>query len=86
VNLHALKTWPEQWEAVASGLKTFEIRYDDRGFAVGDYLRLAEWDPRTDRFTGRQTLRRVTFLMRGPAFGLHAGYVAMSIVGIEEET
>jgi hypothetical protein len=45
MQLHTLKTWPDQFTAVADGSKTFEVRYDDRGFAVGDLLRLAEWDP-----------------------------------------
>lgn len=42
---HELKTHPEPFEAVVQGLKTFEYRYDDRGFNVGDELLLREWDP-----------------------------------------
>lgn len=40
---HDLKTAPEHFEAVWSGAKTAELRKDDRGFSVGDVLRLREW-------------------------------------------
>lgn len=42
---HVLKTWPGPFAAVRDGLKTFEWRRDDRGYEVGDVLRLREWDP-----------------------------------------
>ena len=35
---HELKTDPDAFDAVAAGLKTHEIRRDDRGFRVGDKL------------------------------------------------
>jgi hypothetical protein len=82
MQLHTLKTWPDQFTAVADGSKTFEIRRDDRGFAVGDLLRLAEWDPDTSRVTDRMVLRRVTHLLRG--FGLEDGYVALGLTDVED--
>jgi len=39
---HVLKTDPEVFEALVSGRKTYELRRDDRGFAVGDRLTLRE--------------------------------------------
>jgi len=33
---HRLKTWPQYFEAVLKGTKRFDIRVDDRDFAVGD--------------------------------------------------
>lgn len=41
---HDLKILPEYFEAVTSGMKTFELRKDDRGFATGDHVVLWEWD------------------------------------------
>ena len=35
---HDLKILPEYFEAVTSGMKTFELRKDDRGFATGDHV------------------------------------------------
>lgn len=42
---HDLKVHPQYFAALANGSKPFEARKDDRGYAVGDTLRLHEWDP-----------------------------------------
>lgn len=42
---HELKTWPEFYRAVQDNKKTFELRYDDRRYAVGDELLLREFQP-----------------------------------------
>jgi hypothetical protein len=42
---YTLKIHPEYFEAVQNGSKTFELREEyDKTFAVGDILRLREWD------------------------------------------
>jgi len=61
---HELKTWPEFFNAVERGDKTFEIRRDDRGFHVGDVLVLREWNPTTGRY-GRSLCRVVTYIIAG---------------------
>jgi hypothetical protein len=85
---HVLKTWPEPFQAVLDGRKRYEIRRDDRGFAVGDVLTLVEWDPtRRERpyeykargETGRDVHVRVTYLTPGGAWGLPAELCVMSI-------
>lgn len=35
---HALKTWPQYWDDITKGLKTFELTKDDRPYKVGDGL------------------------------------------------
>lgn len=44
---HELKIWPQFFEPVVGGQKTFEIRKNDRGFQNGDVVILREWDPTT---------------------------------------
>jgi ASC-1-like (ASCH) protein len=80
--IHELKTHPEPFQAVLDGTKRFEFRVDDRmpRFKEGDTLRLREWAPmREHRWTGRQVQVRVTYLLRGPEYGIPFGYVCMSI-------
>lgn len=66
--IHKLKIWPEYFEAVRSGLKTFEIRKNDRGFGIGDTLLLREYNPNTEEFTGRSIGRIITYIIEGPPF------------------
>lgn len=79
---HELKIWPEYFRPVIERRKTFEIRYNDRDFSVGDVLHLREWDPETREYTGAHATARVTYIMRSPhgfaGFEL-GGRVIMSI-------
>jgi hypothetical protein len=81
--IHDLKCWPEYFTAIADGPKRFELRENDRGFQVGDLLRLREWDPICDgdrRYTGREITVRVLYVFDGKGVpGLVDGYVIMSI-------
>jgi hypothetical protein len=84
---HELKTDPEVFDAVADGRKTFEIRKDDRNFQVGDTLLLR----RTHHtglamqnglpliYTGETEQRKITHILRGPIYGLTAGWVILSL-------
>jgi ASC-1-like (ASCH) protein len=73
---HNLKTWPEYFQAVVDGKKTFEIRKNDRGFQVGDELLLQEYDPKEEAYTGRQAIAVVRYMTD---FGQQDGYVVMAI-------
>lgn len=76
---HELKIWPEYFSAVQDGSKTFEIRNNDRGFAIGDTLVLKEWDPEKGELTGRELERKVSFLLPGGNFGVEVGYCVMAL-------
>jgi len=80
---HELKSWPEQFDAVWVGFKTDEIRFDDRGYDIGDLLVLRKWCPALKAFVGepcgvqRRIEARVMHVTR--SFGLKDGHVALSL-------
>lgn len=76
---HKLKIWPEYFEEIRAGRKTFEIRRNDRDYRIGDVLELHEWSPETGQFTLSAMAAKVTYLIEGPAFGIGEGWVVMSI-------
>lgn len=79
---HELKVWPPYFAVLLNGSKTFELRKNDRRFAVGDVLRLREYDPVPNTYTGRQVERRVTYVLAGleaAVFGLQPGFVILAL-------
>jgi hypothetical protein len=97
---HELKCWPEPFAAVLSGAKRAEVRKADRPYAVGDVLRLREWDNELAAdaladgctpeeaaefaYTGRECRRRITHILQGGQFGIEAGYVVLSLEEVHE--
>ena len=89
MTIHELKTDPEVFTLVACGIKTFEIRKDDRGFEYDDILHLRQTrftgaemagvDGQPIEYTGRQCFVKVANVMRGPVYGLKEGWVIMSL-------
>ncbi|WP_313624132.1 DUF3850 domain-containing protein [Achromobacter sp.] len=81
---HLLKTDPKVFQAVLSGAKTFEIRLNDRGYAVGDVLGLRETrftgaEMRAGAplvYTGRECQRFVSHVLTG--YGLADGWCCLS--------
>lgn len=62
VKEHRLKTWHRYFDAVKDGSKTFELRLDDRGFAVGDTLRLLRYNPERKTFSGEYVVQ-ITYIL-----------------------
>ena len=56
------KVWPEYFEAIQDGRKTFELRLNDFEINEGDILVLKEWDPETKSYTGRELEKTVTYV------------------------
>lgn len=84
---HTLKCDPAPFDAVAAGIKTHEIRFDDRAFAVGDVLTLRRTKESADtmrysstqyplEYTGDVLTRVVSHVQRG--YGLAHGWVILS--------
>jgi len=63
-NVIEKKIWPEYFNKVASGEKTFEFRLADFDIEKGDTLVLKEWDPNTKEYIGRSVEKQVTMVLR----------------------
>lgn len=74
--VHELKIAPNYFEKVFSKEKSFEVRYDDRNFQVGDILKLMEYVDGS--YTGRFVYTKVTYILR-EFEGLQPNFVVFSI-------
>lgn len=89
VSVHFLKTDWHFWRDVAEGDKTFEVRFNDRHFRVGDTLILRDWNDDQQAFrheingTPEAVVQaRVAYILMKFA-GLTSGYVCMGLDDIE---
>lgn len=55
------KIWPEYFQLILDGVKTYEVRLGDFTCVAGDTLHLREWDPNTESYTGRELRKTVTY-------------------------
>ena len=76
--IHDLKILPHYFEAVKRGDKRFELRENDRDYKEGDVLRLREWSEFIG-YSGREITVQVTYMLRGPGFGLREDYCILSL-------
>lgn len=74
--VHELKIAPNYFEKVISKEKSFEVRYDDRNFQVGDLLKLMEYTEVS--YTGRSVYAKITYILQDFE-GLQPNYVVLSI-------
>ena len=79
--IHSLKTWPDLFQSTMLGLKTFEVRKNDRDFRPGETLILHEYDPDKKEYTGREAAFKISYLLQGQ-FGLPDDLCVMSIIRI----
>ena len=59
---HTKKVWPEYFQKILDGKKTYELRLADWECNEGDILVLQEWDPETKEYTGREIEKEVTYV------------------------
>ena len=72
------KIWPEFFEKVQVGEKTFELRKDEDNIQPGDILILREYNK--GDYTGRSVSREVIYVLRNAEnFGLMKGYCIIAV-------
>jgi len=94
MKLRELKCWPDEFHSIGLGLKRHEIRVEDGvPFQVNETILLRQWKPRRNhapwlsqkvgRCTGLVQRVRVSYITRGPEWGIPAGLVVLSIFPIK---
>jgi hypothetical protein len=58
------KIWPEFFQQILNGNKKFELRLADFECKPGDVLVLKEWNPKTQKYTGRVIEKEVGFVIK----------------------
>ncbi|MEK6968882.1 MAG: DUF3850 domain-containing protein [Nanoarchaeota archaeon] len=61
---HEKKVWPEYFQQILEGKKTFELRLAEWKCNEGDVLVLNEWNPTTNKYTGRVIEKKVTYVLK----------------------
>lgn len=87
MRVHELKTDCSVYEAAIAGNKPYEIRKNDRGFAVGETLWLRETQSTGVEmragaplaFTGRECRRKVTHVLHGAEYGVVDGFAILAV-------
>lgn len=65
---HALKTEPIFFKAITEGIKTFDVRKNDRTFKMGDRLLLQEYHPEAEKYTGQEWNGEITYILDSPDY------------------
>ncbi|HBP01095.1 MAG: hypothetical protein UY41_C0001G0003 [Candidatus Moranbacteria bacterium GW2011_GWE1_49_15] len=62
------KTWPEYFQLILDGKKTYDMRLADFKCKEGDVLVLREWDPETKEYSGRVLEKEITYVGKTKKF------------------
>lgn len=75
-NHHYLKTKHQYYVQIENGNKTFEVRFNDRDFNVGDILHLEETID--GAYTGNILMKEVSYILNDPKY-CKEGYVVLGL-------
>lgn len=86
--VHTLKTEARFYDAIEAGLKPFEVRFNDRDYAIGDTLVLVRIVPEGEAAAEGQPCPcaapsclqvAVTFILDDPRYGVQPGWVVLGL-------
>lgn len=61
--MQELKTWPEHFQDIWDGIKTYEVRLvDNREFRVWSVVHLREYEPIKRKYTGREVVANIVHM------------------------
>lgn len=86
---HELKLSTKYFKDVEKGIKTFELRKNDRDFKVGDTLILKEYYQgdidykdgiySPPHYTNKKIVKKIVYILQGGQYGLDEDYVILGI-------
>lgn len=83
---HVVKSWSMFYRDIEKGIRTSDIRLNDRRYAIGDTMQLLEFNPLEFKYTGRESMVEITYIQTNKSnpcaisqFALHDDYVVLSI-------
>ena len=82
VQEHKIKIDPKYFDDVAKGIKTFEVRKNDRAYKRKDLLDIFEYDSETEEYTGRNIFAVITYILDAQKY-LRDGYVILALEILE---
>ena len=74
-DMQCLKIDTKYFNAVINGIKTFEFRYNDRNYCVGDIYYLCEYS--NNQFSGSAIKIQITYILKN-YIGLEKNYCIFS--------
>lgn len=84
MKLHTLKIKTKYFVDVTMGLKTFELRKNDRDYQVGDLITFEVINATGDIFPKEYNVFQITYILKDcPEYGLDKDYVILGIKPLE---
>lgn len=74
MKVHNLKIKPQYFKDVVCGIKTFEVRKNDRNFEVGDIITLREFE--NGKLTGKSINVEIVYILNDEEY-CKEGYVVL---------
>lgn len=62
MKIHECRSWSHLFKPIKSGVKTHDLRINDRNYQVGDRIRLREYDISKARYTGDEVTVDITYI------------------------
>lgn len=78
---HNVKTWIEFKADILSGVKSFEVRLDDRKYEVGDIINHQFYDPIEQKLDGSEHTQIILYKLKGGKFGIQEGFCVLGVTG-----
>lgn len=60
--VHECRSWSHLFQPIIDGVKTHDLRIDDRNYRVGDLIHLREYDIAKGEYTGREAMVQITYI------------------------